>query len=126
MANDPQGVTVFWNGGMITFSSDESRESINEAMAALEGHAISWSMDRPAGNVIELAGPALIDLDSDESISFMVLKTPASVKAVKWILWLGPANEAEGFIANTRKRSWIDGYKLIQRPYRFTGNPEDN
>ena len=125
MSNSP-GVIIPWNGGLITFDSAESRLDVDSVMELLDGHVVTWLIDRPCANVIELLGPAAVNLSDGSRMLFMILRTPAHVKMPRWILWIGRPGEADGFIRNARKRSVVDGYRLMQRPYEFTANPEDN
>lgn len=123
--SESTGVSIPWKNGFVAFEGHEDPANIDAVLEALESHVIVWSVDRPEGDTFELLGPASIPAESYGLMSFMILRTPSRVILPKFILWVGRPEETETFIQHARKRSWIDGYKLVQRPYRFA-NPEDN
>jgi len=124
--DEVRGISIPWLGGFAVFDDDEASEDIDMVLSALESHVPVWSIDRPAGNTIELSGPAIVEPDDGRSMSFMLLRTPARVFEPKFIIWIGPVGESGPFVANARKRSVIEGYKLIVKPYRYGGNSEAN
>jgi hypothetical protein len=124
---DSHAIAVPWFGGFIAFDSNEPGRDIESVLDALESHSVVWTLNRPGGNIVELLGPGLVELDDGHRhIGFMVLRTPRKAIGPAFILWIGKPEEADAFVRNARKRAMVDGYRLVERPYRYGGNSEDN
>jgi hypothetical protein len=119
------GVSIPWKSGFVVFVDHEAPATIDAVLEELGSHVVIWSVNRPEGDTIDLLGPCNVFAEAGDPMAFMILRTPSRVFLPKFILWIGRINETDGFIQNAGKRSWIDGYMLIQKPYRFA-IPDNN
>jgi len=124
---DSHAVAIPWYAGFVVFDSNEPGRDVEAVLESLLNQSVAWAANRPGGNIVELLGPGLVELDDGyRHISFMVLRLPRRAIGPAFILWIGKPEEAESFVRNARKRAMVDGYRLVERPYRYGGNSEDN